>query len=691
MITGCCERRRVIDTQKSPPCWRLPGSSSGTVRPRKSSKLQGDESTMGLNRWQKFVAVLALTSMGRLAAAQTPDQAPATGAAPASDAPLPPASLPPAETPPPPLPPAPMPPPPPPPPAAPSAPITLTPLAHTTPSPSNPLVNVMSKFSATFYGFAEFDAIWDSTQSFNDLAGNAVILHTPAPTMTTPNPTAGLRRRERAHDLRRAQLAPRVQAEGAGDGHDQDLRRRRGRLPRQPAAGLPSPAAPAGTRESRRSRRGRSTRARRSACATTTSRWRRRYVDVLAGQYWQLFGWQSMFHPSTVEIQGVPGQIYSRTPQLRLSKTIKSDAINVEHRRRRRLARRSVTPRSPTGSRPSGWRSTAGRGCTRRAPPAAQIDAASIGFTHHRPLLQGAELRGQPHQGDHDQRLRLFGRRAHPDHPGQGRHAPRQRAHASPARSSTARRSPISTPASRAAPPSRRCPNAPAWPELSAGRRQRSRRVHLGRRAARHPLGVVHRRPAVLPADAEPDVHHGQLLAHVFDRTSGARGHVDEAVRQVRLGRTATCSSTPTPPFASASSTPTSTRTSWTARRGRTAAFSSRPSTSSKSPAVTRSERIPSMSNVFRNVVAVAFFCRRRRPRLRCSSDVNSSGKIATGGAGGGNSGASGATAGKSGGSAGAAGGAAGSSGGAAGVGGSAAGAGGGLAGAGGASGAAGV
>ena len=53
-------------------------------------------------------------------------------------------------------------------------------------------------------------------------------------------------------------------------------------------------------------------------------------VDLMAGQYWQLFGWQSFFHPNTVEMQGVPGQIYSRTPQLRLSQIIKSDAVNVE-------------------------------------------------------------------------------------------------------------------------------------------------------------------------------------------------------------------------------------------------------------------------------------------------------------------------------------------------------------------------
>src|SRR5438552_3357594 len=53
-------------------------------------------------------------------------------------------------------------------------------------------------------------------------------------------------------------------------------------------------------------------------------------VDVLIGQYWHLFGWQSIYHPNTVEIQGVPGQIYSRTPQIRISKTIKSAPVTLE-------------------------------------------------------------------------------------------------------------------------------------------------------------------------------------------------------------------------------------------------------------------------------------------------------------------------------------------------------------------------
>jgi hypothetical protein len=53
-------------------------------------------------------------------------------------------------------------------------------------------------------------------------------------------------------------------------------------------------------------------------------------VDFLFGQYWELYGWQSVYHPNTVEMQGVPGQLYSRTMQLRISKTVKTDDILFE-------------------------------------------------------------------------------------------------------------------------------------------------------------------------------------------------------------------------------------------------------------------------------------------------------------------------------------------------------------------------
>lgn len=45
-------------------------------------------------------------------------------------------------------------------------------------------------------------------------------------------------------------------------------------------------------------------------------------VDLLGGQYWALFSGASAFAPATVQIQGVPGQVFSRAAQFRLSKTI---------------------------------------------------------------------------------------------------------------------------------------------------------------------------------------------------------------------------------------------------------------------------------------------------------------------------------------------------------------------------------
>ncbi len=52
-------------------------------------------------------------------------------------------------------------------------------------------------------------------------------------------------------------------------------------------------------------------------------------VDVIAGQYYDLFGWGSYFYPATVAYLGVPGQIYHRNPQLRIEKKIKAGDIEI--------------------------------------------------------------------------------------------------------------------------------------------------------------------------------------------------------------------------------------------------------------------------------------------------------------------------------------------------------------------------
>jgi len=52
-------------------------------------------------------------------------------------------------------------------------------------------------------------------------------------------------------------------------------------------------------------------------------------VDVVAGQYYDLFGWNGSFYPATVGYLGVPAQIYHRNPQIRLEKKIHAGDLEV--------------------------------------------------------------------------------------------------------------------------------------------------------------------------------------------------------------------------------------------------------------------------------------------------------------------------------------------------------------------------
>jgi hypothetical protein len=67
-------------------------------------------------------------------------------------------------------------------------------------------------------------------------------------------------------------------------------------------------------------------------------------IDVIAGQYYDLFGWNGSFYPATVGYLGVPAQIYHRNPQLRLEKKISTGQLEVT------LAAAAVRP----GQRDSG-------------------------------------------------------------------------------------------------------------------------------------------------------------------------------------------------------------------------------------------------------------------------------------------------------------------------------------------------
>jgi hypothetical protein len=55
------------------------------------------------------------------------------------------------------------------------------------------------------------------------------------------------------------------------------------------------------------------------------------YVDLLVGQTYDVFGWQNMFSPCSVQFLGLPNQLFSRNPQVRLSRTFNADgAFSVD-------------------------------------------------------------------------------------------------------------------------------------------------------------------------------------------------------------------------------------------------------------------------------------------------------------------------------------------------------------------------
>jgi hypothetical protein len=163
---------------------------------------------------------------------------------------------------------------------------------------------VRSKWEATLYGFVELDAIEDSTQGFSELAGNAAIARPNTYAGDHPQATLGARNSRLGVKL----AAPEYDGVKATAQLEMDF------FGNQPP----------GISEA-------------SFWQNPTMRFRHlnvkletKYVDILAGQYWNLFGWQTMAHPNTVAIQGLPGQVYGRSPQVRIGKVLKGGAVDVD-------------------------------------------------------------------------------------------------------------------------------------------------------------------------------------------------------------------------------------------------------------------------------------------------------------------------------------------------------------------------
>jgi hypothetical protein len=170
---------------------------------------------------------------------------------------------------------------------------------------------VIGKWATTIYGFVEADQIYDSTQSLGESSGNAQIARAGTyggdndrVTFTIRNSRIGFR--SKAPEYAGIRASAQIEMDFLGT-----------QLPigtGQPYLGSEGANFTNAT-----------LRARHAFLKMETP-----IVDVLFGQTWQLYGWQSAYHPNTVQIQGVPGQIYSRTAQVRVSKTIKTEAVTFE-------------------------------------------------------------------------------------------------------------------------------------------------------------------------------------------------------------------------------------------------------------------------------------------------------------------------------------------------------------------------
>jgi hypothetical protein len=206
---------------------------------------------------------------------------------------------------------------------------------------------VMGKWATTIYGFVEADSVVDSTQSFNDLAGNAQVARTGTYAGSHGRVQFGARNsrvglRLKAPEFAGIRVSGVVETDFLGN---QSLGYATGQATENQY--FTSPLL----------------RIRHMYLKAETD-----VVDVLMGQYWALFGWQPLYQANSVQIQGLPGELYARTPQIRISKTIKTDPVTVEIAigAMRPPQRNSMAPEGQAGLRVAynGWTGVQTTGAT---------------------------------------------------------------------------------------------------------------------------------------------------------------------------------------------------------------------------------------------------------------------------------------------------------------------------------------
>ncbi|MEO6602609.1 MAG: hypothetical protein ABIQ16_22185 [Polyangiaceae bacterium] len=184
------------------------------------------------------------------------------------------------------------------------------------------------RWALTFYGFLEADFITDSTRSYSDSIGSSIVARSD---------TYAGRVGRSQFSVRNTRLGLKFES---------------------PETGGVRPSAvfegdfygPSGSESSEHT-------------AYTSPNFRLRhayltldndYVTVLAGQTYDVFGWQNYFFPMTAEFLGVPNQVFSRNTQFRLSHTFGANgpiAIDVAASATRPAQRDSGIPDANAGLR----------------------------------------------------------------------------------------------------------------------------------------------------------------------------------------------------------------------------------------------------------------------------------------------------------------------------------------------------
>jgi hypothetical protein len=215
-------------------------------------------------------------------------------------------------------------------------------------------------WSVTFYGFVEADYIGDSTRSYGDAIGSALVAHSYTYAGTVGRTQFSMRNTRLGFALQSPQignLRPSALIEGDFFGSQ--------------------PSPPTGVSEA-------------TYYDSPTFRIRHAYlkldggpVDLLAGQTYDVFGWQNYFFPCSAEFLGLPNQVFSRNTQIRLSRTFGADgpiSVDVAALAGRPAQRDSQVPDFEAGLRFSlnGWRGITTPGNVRTVAAPLSIGVSGI-------------------------------------------------------------------------------------------------------------------------------------------------------------------------------------------------------------------------------------------------------------------------------------------------------------------------